>query len=145
MGKRWGLFFASGFLYLYLCLYKSPCLQVMEMKGIKRGMQGRVKVACMRYMLLLVPRSVVDQFMVVPMVTVSDCLFHGVWGFCVNVRIPLQLFSLVLPSVWHLSIVTDGHTSSDWLPGPMLVCVHLGDVCVVMGSSLIFLVFLFMC
>ena len=31
-------------------------------------------------------------FMIVPTVTVSDCLFHGVWGFCVSVRVPLQLF-----------------------------------------------------
>ena len=108
-------------------------------------MQGRVKLPCMRYMLLLIPRSVVDQFVVVPMVTVSDCLFCGVRGFCVNVRIPLQLFSLISPSVWRLSIVTDGRASSDWSLGPMLVCVFLGDVCIVMGSSLMFLVFFFMC
>ena len=70
-------------------------------------MQRRVKLPCMRYMLLLVPRSIMDWFVVVPTVTVSDCLFCGVWGFCVNVRIPLQhqqwgnlrLFSLVFPSV----------------------------------------------
>ena len=82
-----------------------------------------------------------DRSVVVPTVTVSDCLFRGVRGFCVNVRIPLQLFSLVL----HLSIITNGCTSSDWSLGPMLVCVRLGDVCVMMGSSLMFLVFLFMC
>ena len=35
-GKKMGIIFASGFLYLYLCLYKSPCQQVTEMKGIKR-------------------------------------------------------------------------------------------------------------
>ena len=35
----------------------------------------------------------------------------------------LQLF-LVLFSVWRLSIVIDGHTSSDQLLGPMLVKVH---------------------
>ena len=53
----------------------------MEIKGIKKkGMQGRVKLPCMRYMLLLIPRSVVSQFVIVPAVTVSDCLFHGVWG-----------------------------------------------------------------
>ena len=79
--------------------------------------------------------------MIVPVVTVSDCLFRGVQGFCVNVRVLLQLFSLVSPSVWRLSIVTNGHTSSDWLLRPMLMCVHLGDVCVMMGSSLMFLVF----
>ena len=86
-------------------------------------------------------------FVIVPMVTVSDCSFRGVGGFCVNVRVPLQLFSLALSSVWFLLIVTDGHASSDWSPGPMLVCVRLGDVCVVLGSSLVFLVFffLFMC
>ena len=117
----------------------------MEMKGIKKGMQGRVKLPCMRYMLLLVPRSVVSQFVIVPAVTVSDCLFRGVQGFCVNVRVPLHLFSLVLPPVWRLSVVTDGCTSSDWSPGPMLVCVRLGDVCIVMGLALVFLVFLFMC
>ena len=100
-------------------------------------MQGRVKLPCMRYMLLLVPRSVMDQFVVIPVVTVSDCLFRGVRGFCVNVRIPLQLFSLVSSSVWRLLIVTNGRASSDWSPGPMLVCVRLGDVCVMMGSVLI--------
>ena len=85
------------------------------------------------------------QFMVVPVVTVSYCLFHGVLGFCVNVRIPLRLFSLMSPSAWCLLIVSDGRASSDWSPGPMLVYVHLGDVCIVIGSSLMFLVFLFMC
>ena len=45
------------------------------------------------------------------------------------------------PSAWCLSIVTDGRASSDWSPGPMLVCVCLGDICVVIGLSLIFLVF----
>ena len=132
-----GIIFASGFLYLYLCLYKSPCQQVAEMKGIKKGMQGRVKLPCMRYMLLLAPRSIMDRFVVIPTVTVSDCLFHGVRGFCVNVRIPLQLFYLVSPSAWCLSIVTDGCASFDGSPGPVLVYVHLGDVCVVMGSVVI--------
>ena len=86
-----------------------------------------------------------DRFVVIPAVTVSYCLFCGVWGFCVNVRVPLQLFSLVSLSAWRLLIVTDGHTSSDWSPGPMFVCVCLGDVCVVMGSSLMFLVFFCLC
>ena len=104
-------------------------------------MQGRVKLPCMRYMLLLIPRSIVSRFVIVPTVTVSDCLFHGVRGFCVNVRVPLQLFSLISPSVWGLSIVTNGCASSDWSLGPMLMCVRLGDVCVMMGSSLVFLVF----
>ena len=38
-------------------------------------------------------------------------------------------------------IITDGHASSDWSPGPMLVGVHLGVICVMIGSSLMFLVF----
>ena len=104
-------------------------------------MQGRVKLPCMGYMQLLAPRSVVGRFMVVPAVTVSYCLFCGVLCFCVNVRIPLRLFSLVSPSAWCLSIITNGCTSSDWLPGPMLVCVCLGDVCIMIGLSLMFLVF----
>ena len=106
-------------------------------------MQGRVKLPCMGYMWLLTPRSVVCRFMVVPAVTVSYCLFHGVLGFCVNVRIPLLLFSLMSPSAWCLSIITNGRTTSDWSLGPMLVCVHLGDVCIVIGSSLMFLVFVY--
>ena len=104
-------------------------------------MQGRVKLPCMGYMWLLAPRSVMCRFVVVPAVTVSYCLFRGVLGFCVNVRISLRLFSLISPSAWRLSIVTDGHASSDWSPGPMLICVRLGDVCIVIGSSLMFLVF----
>ena len=73
----------------------------------------------------------------------------------------------MLFSVWRLSIIIDGHTSSDWLLGLMLVKVHcvscLGliwvswvgwhsigllccvcvahDVCVVLRSSSVFLVF----
>ena len=108
-------------------------------------MQGRVKLPCMGYMRLLTPRSVVGRFVVVPTVTVSYCLFHGVLGFCVNVRIPLRLFSLMSPSAWRLSIVINGHASSDWSPGPMLMYVCLGDVCVVIGSSLMFLVFFCLC
>ena len=41
MEKYGDYFFASGFLYLYLCLYKSPCQQVMEMKGIKKENAGK--------------------------------------------------------------------------------------------------------
>ena len=67
--------------------------------------------------------------------------------------------------VWHLSIVINGHTSSDWSLGPVLIKVHcvsclslMGavvscqfvmlcvcvahDVCVISGLSLVFLVFL---
>ena len=111
----------------------------------RKGMQGRVKLPCTGYMRLLTPRSVMCWFMVVPTVTVSYCLFCGILCLCVNVSILLRLFFLVLPSAWHPSIITDGCASSDWSPGPMLVCVHLGDICVMMGLSLMFLVFLFMC
>ena len=133
--------FTSGFLYLYLYLYKRPLSTSHGDERDRKGMQGRVKLPCMGYMQLFTPRSVVRQFVVVPTVTVSYCLFRGVLGLCVNVSIPLQLFSLISPSAWRLSIVTDGCASSDWSPGPMLVCVCLGDVCVMIGSSLMFLVF----
>ena len=49
----------------------------------------------------------------------------------------------MLPSAWRLLIVTNGHATSDWSLGPMLVCVCLGDVCVVIGLSLMFLVFVY--
>ena len=81
------------------------------------------------------------RFVVVPAVIVSYCLFHGVLCLCVNVRIPLQLFSLMSPLAWRLSIITDGCASSDWSLGPMLMCVCLGDICVMIGLSLMFLVF----
>ena len=56
-------------------------------------MQGRVKLPCVRYMLLLVPRSIMGPLCEgLPAVAVSGCLFHGVQGFCVSVRVPLQLF-----------------------------------------------------
>ena len=136
-----GIIFASGFLYLYLLSVQKPLSTSHRDERGKKGMQGRVKLPCMGYMRLLTPRSVVGWLVVVPAVTVSYCLFRGVLCFCVNVRIPLQLFSLMSPSAWRLSIVTKGCASSDWLPGPMLVCVRLGDICVVIGSSLMFLVF----
>ena len=104
-------------------------------------MQGRMKLPCMGYMRLLASRCVVCRFMVIPAVTVFYCLFRGILGLCVYVSMPLQLFSVVSPSAWCLLIVTDGHASSDWSLGPMLMCVRLGDVCVMMGSSLMFLVF----
>ena len=135
--------FASGFFVSVPLSVQKPLSTSHGDERDRKGMQGRVKLTCMGYMRLLAPRSVMRRFMVVPTVTVSYCLFHGVLGFCVNVRISLRLFSLVSPSAWHLLIVTDGCTSSDWLPGPMLVCVHLGDVCVLIGSSLMFLVFFF--
>ena len=57
----------------------------------------------------------------------------GSGGPVQSVRVPLQLFPLMLFLVWHLSIVINGHASSDWLPGQMLVWVRLGDVCVMLG------------
>ena len=136
--------FASGFFVSVPLSVQKPLSTSHGDERDRKGMQGRVKLPCMGYMWLLTPRSVVCQFIVVPAVTVSYCLFHGVLGLCVNVSIPLRLFFLVLPSAWCLSIITDGCASSDWSPGPMLICVHLGDVCVVIGSSLMFLVFFFM-
>ena len=61
-----------------------------------------------------------------PAVTAFCCLFCVVLGLCVGVSPSLQFFSVISPSVWCLSVVTNGHTSSDWSPGPMLVDVHLG-------------------
>ena len=49
----------------------------------------------------------------------------------------LRFFSVISPSAWCLSVVTDGHASSDWSPGPMLVDVHLGVICIVIGSFLV--------
>ena len=136
-----GIIFASGFLYLYLLYVQKPLSTSLGDEKDKKGMQGRVKLPCMGYMRLLAPRCIMRWFVVIPMVTVSYCLFCGILGLCVNVSIPLQLFSIVSPSAWCLLIVTDGHTSSDWSLGPMLVCVRLGVICVVIGSSLMFLVF----
>ena len=76
-----------------------------------------------------------------PAVTAFCCLFRVILGLCVDVSPSLRFFSVILPSVWCLSVITDGHASSDWSLGPMLVCNHLGDVCVVMGLSPMFLVF----
>ena len=132
-------------------------------------MQGRVKLPCMQCMHLLVPRSVVG------LLCRGSCLSlwwqHSLlvpWGpglLCKNVR--MSYSSLVLFSVWHLSIVIDGCASSDRSPGPMLVKIryisclgfilvfHVGwchagslccvcvshNVCVMLGSSLVFLAF----
>ena len=136
-----GIIFASGFLYLYLLYVQKPLLTSLGDEKDKKGRQGRVKLPCMRYMRLLAPRCVVRRFVVIPAVTVSYCLFCGILGLCVNVSMPLRLFSIVSPSAWCLLIIIDGHASSDWSPGPMLVCVHLGVICVVIGLSLMFLVF----
>ena len=61
-----------------------------------------------------------------PVVTVFCCLFRVVLGLCVDVIPSLRFFFVMSPSFWCLSIVTDGHASSDWSPGPMLVGVRLG-------------------
>ena len=133
-----GIIFASGFLYLYPLYVQKPLSTSLRDKKDKKGMQGRVKLPCMGYMRLLAPRCIMRWFVVIPMVTVSYCLFCGILGLCVNVSIPLRLFSLVSPSAWCLSIVTDGRASSDQSLGPMLMCVRLGDICVMIGSSLVF-------
>ena len=72
-----------------------------------------------------------------PAVTAFCCLFRVILGLCVDVSPSLRFFSVILPSAWCLSVVTDGHASSDWLPGPMLVDVCLGVICVVIGSFLV--------
>ena len=72
-----------------------------------------------------------------PMVTVFCCLFCVILGLCVDVSPSLQFFSVISPSAWCLLVVTDGHASSDWSPGPMLMDVHLGVICVVIGSFLV--------
>ena len=136
-----GIIFASGFLYLYLLYVQKPLSTSLGDEKDKKGMQGRVKLPCMGYMGLLAPRCVVRRFVVIPTVTVSYCLFRAILGLCVNVSMPLKLFSIMSPSAWCLSIVTDGCASSDWSPGPMLMCVRLGVICIVIGSSLMFLVF----
>ena len=61
-----------------------------------------------------------------PAVTAFCCLFRVVLGLCVDVIPSLQFFFVISPLVWCLSIVTDGHASSDWSPGPMLVGARLG-------------------
>ena len=126
-------------------MYKSPCQQVSEMKKDEKGMQGRVKLPCTGYVRLLASRCVVCQFVVIPAVTVFYCLFRGILGLCVDVSLSLRFFSVISPSAWCLSIITDGHASSDWLLGPMLVDVRLGVICVVIGSFLICFSFLCLC
>ena len=59
-------------------------------------------------------------------VTAFCCLFRVVLGLCMDVSPSLRFFSVLSPSVWCLSVITDRHASSDWLPGPMLVDVRLG-------------------
>ena len=52
-------------------------------------------------------------------------------GFLCKCKGTFTALLLVSPSVWRLSIITDGCASSDWSPGPMLVCVHPGLLCIV--------------
>ena len=59
-------------------------------------------------------------------VTAFCCLFRVILGLCMDVSPSLRFFSVVSPSVWCLSVITDGHASSDWSLGPMLVNVRLG-------------------
>ena len=73
-----------------------------------------------------------------PAMTAFCYLFRVILGLCVDVSLSLRFFTVVSPSAWCLSVVTDGHASSDWSPGPMFVDVRLGVICVVIGSFLIF-------
>ena len=72
-----------------------------------------------------------------PTVTAFCCFFCVILGLCVDVSPSLRFFSVVSPSAWCLSVVTDGHASSDWSLGPMLVDVRLGVICVMIGSFLV--------
>ena len=121
------LFCFGGFLYLYL-MYRSPCQQFLEMKEKKdkNGMQGRMKPPL--YGVYAVTRIWVYHVSVrgYPAVTAFCCLFRVVLGLCVDVIPSLRFFFVISPLVWCLLIITDGHASSDWSPGPMLVGVRLG-------------------
>ena len=96
---------------------------------------------------------------IVPMVTASGCLFHGVQGFCVSVRVPLQLF---LWCRFQSGVCRSSSTGALLLIGCqdqcscgfvwvfcvlslyvfVISCVCVThDVCVMLGSSLVFLVF----
>ena len=98
--------------------------------------------------------------MIVPVVTASGCLFRGVWGFCVSVRVPLQLF---LSCCFQSGICQSSSTGTLLLIGRwdqcssgfiwvfcvlslyvfIISCVCVThDVCIVLGLSLVFLVFL---
>ena len=99
--------------------------------------------------------------MIVPTVTVSGCLFHGVRGFCVSVRVPLQLFlscrfqSGICQSSLTGALLLIGHCDQCSCGFVQVFCVLSSyvfviscvcmthDVCVVLGSSLLFLVFLY--
>ena len=97
--------------------------------------------------------------MIVPTVTASGCLFCGVQGFCVSVRVPLQLF---LSCRFQSGVCQSSSTGALLLIGRrdqcssgfiwvfcvlssyvfIISCVCMThDVCIVLGSSLVFLVF----
>ena len=52
-------------------------------------------------------------------------------GFLCKCKGTFTALSLVSLPVWCLSIVIDGRASSDRSPGPMLVWVHPGLLCIV--------------
>ena len=97
-------------------------------------MQGRVKPLCAS----ICSCSFLGASWV-PCVWVRDCSrSDSIWlfipwglGFLCKCKGTFTALSLGSPSVWHLSIVTNGRASSDWSPGPMLVWVHLGLFCIV--------------
>ena len=84
-GKKMGIIFASGFLYPYLYLYKSPCWQIMEMKGIK----GECREGWNS-----------------PVWGICSCLFLGVsWVPCVRVRDCSRGGSVWLFILWGLGFL----------------------------------------
>ena len=126
-----------GFCICTFCMYKSPCQQVLEMKG----WEGNVG------------KSETPLYMVYAVCSFLGVLCVGSWLFpqwqhsavcsvgswvcaCMQVYLCDSSVSYRL-SAWYLSVVTDGHASSDWLSGPMLVDVHLGVICIVIGSFLV--------
>ena len=52
-------------------------------------------------------------------------------GFLCKCKGTFTALSFVLLPVWHLLIIIDGHASSDRSPGPMLVWVRPGLLCIV--------------
>ena len=61
-----------------------------------------------------------------PVVTAFCCLSRVALGLCVYAVLSLRLSFVMSPLFWCLSVVTGGHASSDWSPGPVLVGVRLG-------------------
>ena len=123
--KRWGFL-----LLVSVCICASVCTKPLltnyrnerDEKGCREGWNSPVWGVC-TYSFLGVSW--------VPCMEVHACSHHGniwllvLWDprlLCKVSEYFLQLF-LVLFLVWCLSIVIDGHDSSDWLLGPMLVKV----------------------